>query len=144
MAYVSKEMKSKLAPAIKAICRRYGVKASLSVRNHSTLVLTIQSSGIDFIGNFNSVHGQLAERRNLQFRPAEDHIYVNVYWCQEHFGGVAREFLLEVIEAMRGPDYFDESDAQTDYFHCSHYIDINIGRWDKTYRYDPADGLISA
>lgn len=144
MAYVSQEMKSKLAPAIKAICRRYGVKASISVGNHSTLVLTVQSSGIDFIGNFNSVHGQQAERRNLQFYPAKDHIDVNTYWCHEHFSGVARDFLVEVKEAMRGPDYFDESDAQTDYFHCSHYISIHIGRWNKPYRYDPADSLISA
>ena len=32
-----------------------------------------------------------------------------------------------------GKDYFDHSDAQIDYFHCSHYIDVNIGRWDQPY-----------
>jgi len=49
------------------------------------------------------------------------------------FSGTALAFLEEVIPEMYGTDYFDESDAQTDYFHCSHYIDVNIGRWDKAY-----------
>jgi hypothetical protein len=40
---------------------------------------------------------------------------------------------MEMIAAMKGPDFFDHSDAQTDYFHRSHYIDINIGTWDKPY-----------
>ena len=35
---------------------------------------------------------------------------------------------------MYGDDYFDESDSQTDYFHCSHYIDVNIGRWNEAYK----------
>ena len=34
---------------------------------------------------------------------------------------------------VEGPDFFNEDDAQTDYFHRSHYIDINIGTWNKPY-----------
>jgi hypothetical protein len=34
--------------------------------------------------------------------------------------------LKELTAAMYGADYFDESDSQTDYFYCSHYIDIDI------------------
>jgi len=34
---------------------------------------------------------------------------------------------------MKGPDFFDESDAMTDYFHLSHYTDINVGTWNKPY-----------
>ena len=52
MAYVSQELKAKLAPTIKAICKKYGVKASIAVRNHSTLVLNIKQGRIDFIENF--------------------------------------------------------------------------------------------
>ena len=52
MAYVSQEMKAKLAPTIKAICKKYGIKATLAVRNHSTLVLNIRQGEIDFIENF--------------------------------------------------------------------------------------------
>ena len=53
MAYMSQEKKAEIAPAIKAICKKYGVKASVAVRHHSTLVLNIKSGKIDFIGNYN-------------------------------------------------------------------------------------------
>ena len=36
-----------------------------------------------------------------------------------------------MIAAMKGPDFFDHSDIQSDYFHLSHYIDINIGQWNQ-------------
>jgi hypothetical protein len=58
---------------------------------------------------------------------------VNPYHYEKHFSGRALEFLSEVIPAMYGPDYFDHSDSQSDYFHCSHYIDVSIGRWNRPY-----------
>lgn len=134
MAYVSKEMKAKLSPAIKAICKKYGVKASIAVRHHSTLVLNISSSPIDFINNFNEVNSKRPRPDHLPFQPAKESIDVNPYWYHEHFTGVAKDFLTEVIPAMKGPEFFDHTDAQIDYFHCSHYIDVNIGRWDKPYQ----------
>lgn len=130
MAYMSQEHKAKLAPTIKAICKKYGVKASIAVRNHMTLVLNVKQGNIDFIGDFT---------RDMPAGPQRDYIVksgqidVNPYHYGNHFTGRALAFLSEVIPAMYGPDYFDESDAQTDYFHCSHYIDVNIGRWDAPY-----------
>lgn len=133
MAYVSQEMKAKIAPKIKALLKQYGVKGSLSVRHHSTLVLTVGSGRIDFIGNFNNTCERKPRPEHLPFQPASGHIQVNTYWCHEHFDGKARDFLVSAVAALKGPDYFDHSDAQTDYFHCSHYVDINIGRWNKPY-----------
>ena len=34
---------------------------------------------------------------------------------------------------MKGPNYFNNDDAMTDYFHRSHYTDINVGKWNKPY-----------
>ena len=138
MAYVSQDLKAKLAPAIKSILKRYGVKGSLAVRNHSTLVLNVKSGKIDFIGNYIKTD---AEKRYGVPMSAEQVAYiqnkkcldVNTHWFQEHYSGTARKFLDEMISAMRGPEFFDHTDAQTDYFHCSHYIDINIGQWNKPY-----------
>jgi hypothetical protein len=133
MAYVSQEMKAKLSPAIKAICKHYGIKASIAVRNHSTLVLNIKQGGIDFIGNYNRTCGAKSRPDHLPFRPAADSIDVNTHWYHEQFSGVAKTFLTEMIAAMKGPEFFDHSDIQSDYFHLSHYIDINIGSWNKPY-----------
>ena len=113
MAYVSQEKKAQLAPAIKAVLKKYNMKASISVRHHSSLVVTIKSGNIDF--------------------DMDDNTHVNEYWIHEHYTGVARDFLTELLAAMKGPDYFCEDDSQTDYFHRSHYTDINVGKWDKPY-----------
>ncbi len=138
MAYVSQELKAKLAPAIKALCKKHGVKASLAVRHHSTLVLNVKSGKIDFIENYiktdadKVVANKMSPETIAQIRKNQS-LDVNTYWAHEHYSGKAKQFLTEMISAMKGPDFFDETDAQTDYFHCSHYIDINIGKWDKPY-----------
>ena len=130
MAFVSQELKSKLAPKIKAICKKYKVKASLAVNNHSTLVLNVQSSPIDFISNYNETVSTRPEYN--RFSPAERAIQVNPYWYQDHFSGKAKAFLSEVLPAMNDGN-FDKSDIQSDYFHVGWYVSVNIGKWNKPY-----------
>ena len=121
MAYVSQELKSKLAPQIKAICKKYGVKASLAVRNHSTLVLNVKSGKIDFISDY----GNSDDARKFG-------IQVNPYWYKDHFTGKSKAFLSEVIPAMNDGNW-DKSEIQYDYFNVGWYIDVNIGKWNKPY-----------
>ena len=128
MAYVDQQKKNKLAPQIKAVLKKYGVKASIAVRHHLTLVVNIRSGNIDFIGNHNDI--------NYKNMASNGYIDVNVYWYHEHFSGVAKRFLDELVDAARGTDWFDHSDSQTDFFHCSHYIDINIGSWQQPYVFE--------
>lgn len=133
MAFVSQELKSKLAPKIKAICKKYKVKASLAVNNHSTLVLNVQSSPIDFIKNFNeTIDSRGSVYHANSFSPAEKSIQVNPYWYQDHFSGKAKAFLSEVLPAMNDGN-FDKSDIQSDYFHVGWYVSVNIGKWNKPY-----------
>ena len=138
MAYVSQELKSKLSPTIKAICKKYKVKASIAVRHHSTLVLNVKSGKIDFIENYIETDADKVAANKMSLDTIahirkNQSLDVNTYWAHEHYSGKAKQFLTEMIGAMKGPDFFDETDAQTDYFHCSHYIDINIGKRDKPY-----------
>ena len=131
MAYVSQERKAQIAPQVKAICKKYGIKASLAVRHHSTLVLNIKQGSIDFIDNFNKT----VEARPGGFRngsQAEKSIQVNTYWYHEHFSGKAKQFLEEIIRAMNAGNH-DNSDIQTDYFDVGWYVDVNIGKWNQPY-----------
>ena len=133
MAYMSQERKAKIAPVVKAILKKYGVKGSLSVRNHMTLCLTIKSGAIDFIGNYNSFNIDNPRYASYGgFTPAKDYIDVNPYWYHEHFNGVAKNCLKEIIQAMNAGNH-DNSDAMVDYFDVGWYIDVNIGRWNKPY-----------
>ena len=125
MAYMSQERKAEIAPVVKAICKKYGVKASMAVRHHSTLVLNIKSGSIDFIGNYN-------QRSTNPSAHASTSIDVNPYWYQGHFSGVALDFMREIFTAMNQGNH-DRSDIQTDYFDVGWYVDVNVGRWNKPY-----------
>lgn len=132
MAFMSQERKAQLAPKIKEICKRHGIKATISVRNHSTLVLNIKQGKINFIENFNRVCGERLQYTACGFTPATDHISVNPYWYHEHFDGKALNFLEEVLPAMNEGNH-DNSDIQTDYFDVGWYVDVNIGQWNRPY-----------
>ena len=133
MAYVSQELKSKLSPAIKAICKKYGIKASIAVRNHMTLCLNIKSGAIDFIGNSNRVCGGDFYQVQRGFKPnTTGYDQVNPYHFQNHYDGDARAFLTEVLAVMNDGNW-DKSDIQSDYFNVGWYVDVNIGAWNKPY-----------
>lgn len=137
MAYVSQELKAKLAPQIKAICKEYGVKASIAVRHHSTLVLNISEGDLDFLGNFN----ELAEVRNAglpadHYRREKAHgsLDVNPYHFESHYSGKVLDFFTKIFAAMKEGNW-DKSDIQSDYFNVGWYVDVNVGRWNKPYAF---------
>lgn len=139
MAWMNQERKAKIADAVKPILAKYGVKGSLSVRNHSTICLTVKSGKIDFIENFiNTDHttwtGRKMDQRTVDSIRKSQNLDVNPYWFHEHFSGVAKDFLTEAFQALKAADWYDESDAQTDYFNTAYYVDLNIGKYNKPYQ----------
>ena len=103
MAYVSQEKKKALTPGIKKVLEKYKVKGSIGVRHHSTLVVKLKSGPFDF----GSEYG------------------INSYF-PEHYDDAA-PFIRELDAAMKGEEWFDKSDIQSDYFHVAHYVDIKVG-----------------
>jgi hypothetical protein len=138
MAYMNQERKARIATKLKPILAKYGVKGSLSVRNHSSIVLTLKSGRIDFIENFintdaNVMHGRKMDQSQIDYLRKNQCMDVNPYWFQEHFTGDAKAFLSDALQALKSADWYDESDAQVDYFNTAYYVDINIGKWNKPY-----------
>ena len=134
MAYMNQEKKATIAGQVKPIFKKYGVKATLAVRHHSTIVVNIQSGTLDFIGNANAVQQHRIDTGRDGRMITDKYLDVNPYWFQEHFSGVAKEFLSEAFQALKAADWYDESDAQTDYFNTAYYVDLNIGKWNKPYQ----------
>jgi hypothetical protein len=133
MAYCSQERKAKIAPKVKAICAKYGVKATLAIRTHSTLALNIKSGTIDFIGNSNEVCGGDNWQVSRGFRAnTSGYDRINPYHFKSHYSGKALKFLTEVYAAMMEGNH-DNSDIQTDYFDVGWYVEVNIGKWNKAY-----------
>ena len=136
MAYFNQDRKQERAPIIKAILKKYGVKGSLAVRNHSTFILNIKSGSIDFIENYigtnGSKHYNVMSQDQIEYVRKNKSLDVNPYWYQDHFSGTALNFLKEVFTAMNQGNH-DNSDIQTDYFDVGWYVDVNIGSWNKPY-----------
>ena len=132
MAYVSQELKAKIAPKIKAILAKNGLKGTLAVRNHSTLVLNIKSGKIDFIKNYNDTVSASSWYTRNGFTPATTELSVNTYHFRDQFSGKAKQVLEQLVVAMNDGNH-DNSDIQTDYFDVGWYVDVNIGKWNKPY-----------
>ena len=138
MAYMNQQMKAKIAALLKPILKKYGVKGSLSVRNHSTICLTVKSGKIDFISNYLNTDAALPHGRHLSDYQIgtirkQNHLDVNPYWFQDHYTGKAKAFLTEAFAALKGANWYDNSDAQIDYFNTAYYVSLNIGKWNKPY-----------
>ncbi len=119
MAYVSQELKKELAVGIKKVLKKYKVKGSIAVRNHSTLVVNLKSGAVDFQKDY------LSDQKV--------HYSINPYHYQSHFEGKAKAFLTELEAAIKSDKWFDKSDIMTDYFHTAYYWDVNIGKFNKDY-----------
>ena len=138
MAYMNQERKAKIASNLKPILAKYGIKGSLSVRNHSTIVLTLKSGRVDFVENYiktdeNGISGRKMSQDQKDYIRKNQSLDINPYWFQEHFTGNAKSFLTEAMQALKSADWYDESDAMVDYFNTAYYVDINVGKWNKPY-----------
>jgi hypothetical protein len=123
VAYMNQAMKATIAENLKPVLKKYGVKGSLSVRNHMTVVLTIKSGKVNF---FN-------ESLKSEFSSVSGYMSVNPYWYHEHFTGESKAFLTEAIDALKSAGHYDDSDASIDYFNTAYYFDIKVGQCDKPY-----------
>ena len=121
MAYVDQEKKAKIAAALKLVVPK-GWKYSLAVRHHSTIVMTIASAPFDLIGAF-----------KLEGDKKPTYMSVNEYHYRSHLNDECVADVFEKIVEALNIDNFNNSDIMTDYFHVGHYVDINIGRWNKPF-----------
>jgi hypothetical protein len=131
---MNQERKALINKMLKPVLAKYGIKGTLSVRNHSSIVLTLKSGKIDFIANSNRVCAASHWQVHKGWRPnTSGYSDVNVYWFQDHYDGLAKDFLTEAMAALKCAGWYDRTNAQIDYFDTAYYVDIHIGRWNKPY-----------
>jgi hypothetical protein len=123
--------KAVIKAALDKVLKPAGFKYSLAVKNHMSISCTILAGPLDFIGNFKAVTGD-----KFKIIPGReiDNLQVNLYWINDHFSGIHADILAQCAQALKAADYYDRSDAMTDYFDTAYYMDLNIGRWDKPYQ----------
>ena len=128
MAYVDQEKKAKIAAALKMVIPKTW-KWSLAVRNHSTIVLTIASANIDLIGAW---YDMPENKRKCDGYGKPTHLQVNRHWLSSDWPESLLPVLTAVCAALN-TDNHDRSDLMTDYFDVGHYVDFDLGRWNKPF-----------
>ena len=128
MAFMNQEKKAALAPEIKSVLKKHGLKGSLSVRNYSTLVLTISEGSIDFYENMVNTAREVGGTTEYMTHDID----VNPYWYHRDFSGYPMEVIGELLAAMNDGNH-DRSISQIDHFDVGWYVDLNIGKRSKQY-----------
>lgn len=135
MAYISQDQKKTLSAGIKAVLAKYSMKGSIKVSNHSTLVVSIKSGKLDILENYFQKATEYGDKNRYgEIIKKPESIEVNEYWIDSTYTDEVKEFLNELLDAMKGDKWFDKSDTQTDYFNIAWYNRINVGNWDKPYQ----------
>ena len=129
MAYMSQENKKSIAVNLKTVIPA-SWKWSLSVRHHSTLVLTIASAPIDLIAE---AWKNVEENRFNYPGPKPPYYSPNEYYLEREFSGELLSTFQDIKKAMMTGNH-NNSDPMTDYFDVGWYIDICIGSFEHPFR----------
>lgn len=130
MAYVNKEKKEKIAAALSKVIP-ITWKYTLSIGNHSTIVLKVYQVDHSFIAD-----GLLQIDQLSSLKESLDSSGYFVLNRHSHFqkddtdrSGVV-SLMNDIIDAMN-TDNYDNSDSMTDYFDVGHYVDIRFGLYNQ-------------
>ncbi len=128
MAYMDQGKKAAIrAELVKVVPK--GWKWSLGVRNHSTIVLNVSAGPIDLPAIYSAKScGDGVRKSILESRYCD----VNPYNFRAHFDGELLEIFVGIFAALNLNNH-DRSDITTDYFDVGHYVDVNLGKWDKPF-----------
>jgi hypothetical protein len=98
----------------------------------------LRTGDLDILGNYWEVYKENEWKVDPWNQRSEKptYIQVNPYCLDSSYSGDVLNFLTELVAEMKGEKYFNDSDPMTDYFHCSHYVEIDVGNWEKPYLFN--------
>lgn len=128
MAYMNQEKKKEIAAELKKFMPK-DWKYSLSVQNHSTIVMTIRQAPVDLLKLAND---KLRADNNLHNDKDLNYLDTHGMRTDRYFEGELLELFNKIHKALN-LNNFDNSDSMTDYFHVGHYVSCNIGTWEKPF-----------
>lgn len=115
MAYIKASETSEIRKQLKE--KFPEIKFSVKTVNMSTVSVSILKSPYDF----------------SEVLDGRDYTSVNSYGEITKYDTETNTILNNIIKIMKSQNWFDKSDAMTDYFHTAYYLDLKIGNWDRPY-----------
>jgi len=133
MAYISTEEVAAIRKELKAQLPQY--KFSVTKHHHSSVTVAFMK-GPAF------AEFQSRDRYTGEFKDdvIEGHEQLNHHWAMDFYGEENGALIKKVEEIIKsapakagGREWYDKSDAMTDYFDTAFYMSIHVGKWDKPY-----------
>lgn len=138
MAYITKAEIQEKRKQVNALCKLYGVSATVSGANTSSVTVTIRKGKIDFLANHvdtvkaHWVTNDQQINDNAEWHAKRGYFNCNHYYLDRQFSEEVLEFLEKLLVILK-IGHYDNTDVMSDYFECAWYIDIKIGQWNKPY-----------
>ena len=133
MAYISTEEVAAIRKELKKELPEY--KFSVTKHHHSSVTVAFMK-GPAF------AEFQSRDRYTGEFKDdvIEGHEQLNHYWAMDFYGEKNGALIKKVEKIIKtapakagGREWYDKSDAMTDYFDTAFYMSIHVGKWDKPY-----------
>ena len=133
MAYISTEEVAAIRKELKKELPQY--KFSVTKHHHSSVTVAFMK-GPAF------AEFQSRDRYTGEFKDdvIEGHEQLNHYWAMDFYGEKNGALIKKVEKIIKtapakagGREWYDKSDAMTDYFDTAFYMSIHVGKWDKPY-----------
>lgn len=138
MAYMNQEKKKQIQKLLKAIMPK-SWKWSLAVSNHSTIVLNIRQADVDILEVLYQRNVKMYERNSSigMYHPEPvKRNYESIYHkhVESYFADnlELKNLFSKIVDALNLNNH-DNSNSMIDYFDVGHYVDINIGRYNKPF-----------
>jgi len=123
MAYITSEQVKDMRNQIKkAFPAKDGWKWSVTKEHHSSVTAAL----MQFPSNYD-----FAIKREGNDTSDELYTQLNHYYLDTCGLGKKEIAVLKKVNDILHTGHWDESDSMTDYFHCSHYVSLHIGKWDR-------------
>jgi hypothetical protein len=131
MAYLNSKDVQAIRTELKAAFPEF--KFGVRKNHHSSVTVTIKSGPRDFADIFTKD----------EYSARKQYVQLNTYHLDSFYGAHAKTFkqMVDIIKTApargegyhRGTGYYNNSNAQIDYFDTAYYFDLHIGAWNKPY-----------
>lgn len=126
MAYITKEETKEIRDNLKKAYPE--IKFSVRMRHHSTVLVTILESPYNF--ELNGKDYRDVNVYHIDTQSNESHVDYDGNLVKPHTHLDILKGILKIVSEK----HWDKSDIMTDYFNCSFYYYLSIGRWEKAYK----------
>jgi hypothetical protein len=126
MAYITAGEVKEIRTELKRVFPKYKFKVNKSSGSCSSVSVSVMAGPADFteifVQNANKAHAQINHYHLYQYGK-----------FQKFFETINKIIRTAPGKAVGGREFYDNSDAMTDYFDTAFYYNINVGTWSQPY-----------